>query len=499
MRERRQISNNEVAAVASGLLVGVGLRLFNLGATGFWFDEVYTANLVTFRTTPDYIISFVAENDSHPPFSYLLAWFWAHLTGIYGSAFPQVAPGTEVKLRLLSVVLGIGVVYLTYLLGRRLFSPKVGIVAGWLAAVSPLLIRQDREARMYPLLTFLSLLGFFLLDRALEKNRRRDWLIYGLIAVILLYTHYLSFFILFGQALYLVIRMRELKPQWRFLWSVTPLLLYLPWVAVLLQSIGNGGAYEAFRPSVEAVSTFAIDSLITYNFQTDFPFARLIASILAWGLVAIGWYSLWTAKNNLRLWILVSQTFCVYLVWYLTSEMWLNTMSTRYLGFLHPWFYLAMALGLTTMWQKKIRVGTGAWAFTVAWFMLAGTYGVYTAPSETWRDFATVLDEVVEPGDLVLANETGRLVSIVYYFRPAEGVAIRQLNVEKLADYQQYDRIWLVFRSFGPLGLLLDDTSLSTLNTWVKSFNTHRTIMIDSDAGITVTYLKANNVMEASE
>ena len=43
----------------------------------FWFDEVFTANLVTFRTSLQTVLERVGKEDAHPPGFYLLAWTYA--------------------------------------------------------------------------------------------------------------------------------------------------------------------------------------------------------------------------------------------------------------------------------------------------------------------------------------------------------------------------------------------------------------------------------------
>ena len=58
------------------LVVGAGLRWFQIGAHGFWYDETFSS--LTARLSLDQILSNVAI-DVHPPGYYMLLHFWLQL------------------------------------------------------------------------------------------------------------------------------------------------------------------------------------------------------------------------------------------------------------------------------------------------------------------------------------------------------------------------------------------------------------------------------------
>ncbi|MGH2536595.1 MAG: ArnT family glycosyltransferase [Candidatus Promineifilaceae bacterium] len=71
--------------------------------------------------------------------------------------------------RLVSAVMGVGVVLLTYLLARRLAGRRVGLLAAGMAAVLPLLVIHSHYATPDMPLTFLVLLTLYLLLRAHDR------------------------------------------------------------------------------------------------------------------------------------------------------------------------------------------------------------------------------------------------------------------------------------------------------------------------------------------
>jgi mannosyltransferase len=153
--------------IYSILLLGLLMRLVSLNQS-FWLDETTTATVATKTFTE--ILNF-SQADFHPPFYYLLTSIWASIFGY-----------SEVAIRLLSVLSGIGVVYLVYKLSKDKF-------AALLAATSPLLIYYSQEARMYSLL-------MFLLTMAIYLYKEKRWLLLGICLAMAVLTDYLAVFVL---------------------------------------------------------------------------------------------------------------------------------------------------------------------------------------------------------------------------------------------------------------------------------------------------------------
>jgi 4-amino-4-deoxy-L-arabinose transferase-like glycosyltransferase len=112
----------------------------------------------------------------------------------------RLLPEHEVTLRLVSALAGVLAVPLLVALGRVAGRPRAGLWAALLLAVSPFAIRYSQEARHYALLLLFGLLATVLLLRALGRDRRRDWLAYGLAAALGLLTHYSAWLLLLAQA-----------------------------------------------------------------------------------------------------------------------------------------------------------------------------------------------------------------------------------------------------------------------------------------------------------
>ena len=128
------------APVVLGLAALV--RFYHLAGQSLWSDE---GNSVALARRSFSEIAHRTAFDIHPPLYYWLLKIWISLFG-----------DSEVGLRSLSVGLAVGLVYVIGVLGTRLFSARVGLLAAFIAALSPLQIYYAQEARMYMLLALLS-------------------------------------------------------------------------------------------------------------------------------------------------------------------------------------------------------------------------------------------------------------------------------------------------------------------------------------------------------
>jgi len=204
------------------LLAGVGLRLHGLEHKVVWHDEVFTlVRVLGFQhqevldgiyngqvQTPAQLLRFqqrvpgrgfqdtwraLKEHPEHSPLYYVLAALATHLT-----ESPLLAVrGTSALLSLLLFPA------LFWLAREWSGGCRVAWVVVALAAVSPLHLLYAQEARQYALLMVLIAAASAALLQALRRQRRRDWVLYGITLSLGLYTHLLFVQVLLAHALYL--------------------------------------------------------------------------------------------------------------------------------------------------------------------------------------------------------------------------------------------------------------------------------------------------------
>jgi mannosyltransferase len=148
----------DIAIVSTVVLL---LGLLRLGVPSLWVDESFTALRV------DQPISEYFEG-YYPLYSVVI------------KAWTVVAGTSEFALRLPSVLATILACALIVVLGRRLFDRWVALAAGLLLATSPFSVRWSQQARAYSMMVVLVLVATLLLLRALERNTRGAWAVYGI-------------------------------------------------------------------------------------------------------------------------------------------------------------------------------------------------------------------------------------------------------------------------------------------------------------------------------
>jgi hypothetical protein len=162
-------------ALAGLLLVAAALRLHALDVEP-WFDEIQT-HLRLAKLSAGQIAATYDSQNHHVLYS-LLAKLSLTLFG-----------DTVEALRLPAVAFGILGVAAVYALGKQVASAREGLLAAALLAVSYHHIWFSQNARGYTALAFFSLVATSFLLRALEEGRRRDWIGYGVVAALGVYTH----------------------------------------------------------------------------------------------------------------------------------------------------------------------------------------------------------------------------------------------------------------------------------------------------------------------
>lgn len=221
-------------AIMLPLMTGLALalRLYKLGYHDYWDDEVIS----TFAARPPLseIFSSIATYSIHPPFYYGLLHIWITLFG-----------DELITARLLSVLISTACVPLIYLLGRRLASKPVALIAALIMAFAPFHIFHGQQARMYPLLTLLVIGTTLFFHSGWTYGGWGRWLAFGLCITAGLYTHVYFAFSLAALnlwALYDTYRQRRIqRSRWGGLLIAQACggLAFIPFVPQMFGTVGG--------------------------------------------------------------------------------------------------------------------------------------------------------------------------------------------------------------------------------------------------------------------
>lgn len=181
------------------LILAFVLRWFRLYHESYWIDEIFSIN---FAYEPSFFQAIIRMlGDVHPPFYYIIAWFWVFLF----------------EIRLLSVVLGVITVFFMYKLGLE-HSKSAGLLAAFLLTISYTHVQYSQMARMYSLFMLLFVISLV--------YRKSIWA-----TVLLSYTHIFGWLIISVRALELWYAQNFKSGFW---YGLKHVFWFLPWVPFLI-------------------------------------------------------------------------------------------------------------------------------------------------------------------------------------------------------------------------------------------------------------------------
>ena len=387
----------DIGIVSSVSLV---LGLLRLGAPSVWIDESYTAR---------------AADQSYA--SYVEVYHWLY----YSMIRPWMeAVGTgEAALRFPSVVGAMLASALVVLIGRRLFDRWVALVAGLLTASSPFVVKWSQQARGYTFLLALAALSMLLLLRALDRNTRRDWALYGLAFAAVVVWHPVGGFLLAPAQLVLAYQRRDRVAPHGLLAVLIICALGVPWAAqIAMRSTGEGVAMNWLKfPSPEVAARAVVDvSGGMLGLGLVLAVAGLVLVVRARRRDASVWLGTW-AFAPFVLALVVSTFRPIYL--------------DRYLIVAAPAFALLAGvaiMGVGRRWRvalvAAIVLATGVGL--LRWYAIDGNWR-----GEDWRGAVRAVNDRQADGDVVLVAPWSAASAARYY------------GAEPM-DVSTADRIWVI-------------------------------------------------------
>lgn len=463
------------------LAIATTLRFYQLGEEGVWVDEMGSmGDAARYWERPS----------AHRPLYYILLNVWMR--------FGQ----SDIWLRSLAVIFGIGSVWLVYRLGAQLLSRRVGLVAGLMMALSPLFINHSQEIRMYSLSSFLSLAGTLAMSYALERPARSPLALWAITRWLAVLTTPLNLVLLLPDGLLVAYRwLRRPRKFLRFL--LGSLFVIAGSIPTLYAQIGGGGAVYFLENQVADYSKpglLQVFGMVT-QFAAYWPLRYLIESqaevtlgrdelgdrsllghvlsnldsplsfyagltLLLLGLFFVTLMLMWRHRQSFALvalaaWALVPSA-AILAVSYVSSSLWFP----RYLIGFAPYYLLLLSAGFVWLCETH-RLKMGKWpvgAYAIAALYGLGVFGGlkdYYGPHHyrnKWRQASELVEAVEQPGDVIVYYSMSRHYDysfpryyqgkspIVFMDRPPTATTLDRDYIWRNlpADIPPQSRLWVV-------------------------------------------------------
>ncbi|NDJ78561.1 MAG: hypothetical protein GYB65_20105 [Chloroflexi bacterium] len=472
------------------LLLSAALRLWDLGQSDLWTDEILTAGRVHGSLADLY--ESLLDVGNQAPLYYLLM-----------RLFPRDG---DFLLRLPSALLGVINVALLMGVVRGVYGERaLALQAGLLLAVNPLHILLSAQARYYTLLFGLALLGSYLFLRLLRGKRSRSiWTAFVLVHLLAYQTHYTALTLAAAQGALLV--WFWLQSRWRILprtdnlrdtslirpWFKAQLAAGLPfavWIVVIVSGFEPSGyPYEVQRVTGSDLPVSLLNLLTGWHGDVWRWF--LLPGLLTAGIgLALGLYAV------VRCWQPEDVYWCIVVggpVVAMFALNWLKGVQYR------DRYFLVAAYGLVIVflvgWRRfpsMVRWGAVGVVALTATYLIVYTYHTGAQQRTDWTGTAAFVMKQSQPGDRVLFEREMTRDAFARYFDGDEAVLRGALvlvgNEDRVAAFRaDAARLWVVYRTRSEdlhrQGWLEDSdplqTGLSPLSDW----------LVENQARITNTY-----------
>ncbi|MGI9059324.1 MAG: glycosyltransferase family 39 protein [Ktedonobacteraceae bacterium] len=418
-------------------VIALALNLYRLGVPGVWFDEAFSVELA--RQPLPLLWHIIFGPEPNMELYYLLLHAWLAVTAWWG-----MHP-TEFVVRFPSAIFAALSVVVVFLLGQHLSGRTVGIVAASLYLLNDLQLVYAQQARSYSLQLLLVCLAWYALFHATldEARQWRWWLCFVIATTLALYAHLFSLFLLLAQLCTFGIwslspaSRYKARQQWRagLLSLICIALLCLPllplslqppktdWLpvphvrdlALLLFTIS--GANKIYACMIVACCGLTLCSALARVFSRSqgtlgwrgwdmCPYLKCIAPCGYPG-----------ARGTAILPALLCWLFVPIIVTFVLSQGSIRLFSSRYLVTAVPPLLLLVAMGITTVRWRYVRL-----VLTLGLLLLAlqsVPFYYSSAQVEDWNTATFWLEHQYQTGDGLVcydnAVEQGCQIAVEYY------------------------------------------------------------------------------------
>lgn len=419
--EKAKTQSYTYIAVGLLVLVAFALRLWRIDVQDIWWDE---ARNIDVALRPLVAIPRAPELDIHPPGYFILLHAWLKVAG--HSAFAT---------RFFSAWFGVLLIPLLVALARRLRIPRAGEFAALYVALSPFLVGEAQETRMYTLaFVLLTLVALFFWEA--WRGRPRAWIGLGVSMAAAVLTHYSTVFVLvalyafgvFGIAFRarrehqagegITAFLREIRPF--VLAGLLALVLFLPQAPRAYEQIAPYG-----NPNLDVPSPVAYARQLWHAYTVGIPLEGpwALGGMVAFlgAMVGLAWWMWPSFARHLAAPTRPTRSAIrplLAVICYLLSAILLPiafyylvlirraTFAPRYISFVVPFLALVMGLALAGWWRRH-RLLAAFWAGVLVVFLGLGIHADQFNPRyfrEDTSGLARWLMQHTTADDLVLID-----------------------------------------------------------------------------------------------
>jgi hypothetical protein len=348
--------------------------------------------------------------DRNPPFYFFLLHFWIKLFGL-----------NSIVLKGLSVLFSIGTAFFLLKLSTRYFNKLTAILVSILFILSNVWLMASHELRAFSLVGFLTVLSFYYYLNTIKQSRISCAIGLTITNLLLLFSHYISFYIPILQFLCSFLFLRENKKGFRYyIYSqVAALILYFPWLKIVIDNIPDQGSFWLTTAGLQRLNTV---------------FTNLSGNALIWNihLIFLGSFILLFLIDKKKRFIKrefdIKLAF-ILLLWYLFPIL-MNYFMGQFTPIFRLMYLLYASLGLILILSYiisdlKIHYVFKLTLIIVLLYFPLKIFTPYRHVNENWKDIVPKVMKLKDDNTVVLICDWPKHRSFAYYY-----------NLEIFNDYK---------------------------------------------------------------
>jgi hypothetical protein len=372
-----------------------------LDYNGFWYDETFGL----WYSQQDWgLIKHTSEWDLNPPLYYYFLWIWRNLFGI-----------SEFSIRFSSVLFSALAAGMIFIFSAKFFNRTTAFLATLIFSASTNILFFAHEARCYSIVLFLALCSSWLFLNLLQKKNIASLILLGITNFLLIYTHYLTGFILFFQIIIaLYIFQKEFIKQIAFAFGITLILCFLRFtpktISLILHHQKN---FWLNKAELYDLKTAFFDF---FNGKNIFIIYILVTGITIGYLLFSKSFQKKERTQNIKILYVLCCGIFTFLLCFLIGRF-TPLFLMRYLLYTSPFMYIAISYFISLCNVKLKYTG----------FALVSIVSVYsfckmefrTPKSMNYRDAMPVIKKLQSPTTVILAETKDMAPLFSYYYDKA--------------------------------------------------------------------------------
>ncbi|MER6994643.1 glycosyltransferase family 39 protein [Streptomyces sp. NPDC000410] len=313
------------------------------------------------------------------------------------------------------------------LIGRRLFTPRTGLVAGLLFALVPMVTRYGQEARPYAFAMLFALLATLLLLRALERPTFKGWTLYAVAISLTGFSHLVALCVLAVHVLPVLRARRDGDTVAHWAFGCAALMGTSTVVPMMVRGFGQSGQIAWIQATTDDLARYPLEL-----------FGSWFVGAVVMGLAVVGLFTAGRTAPLLAVWAVLPPVLT-----FVTTDA-LHLFLPRYLLFTVPaWVLLAAAgavrcadaltgAGRRGVWWRArgALLVTGAAAGYVLLVLPAVEAASQDLPHEPdYAGVARVVTAGQRPGDGIVYQGATRDLRLALNYELREGARPRDVLV----------------------------------------------------------------------